>query len=263
MDMLLFANPKTILENCENELKELFENGNFSNKNENIKIISYNGFKLLIRIDYSGNVQIELKTILKHLSSWNTIDNELKYGSDVKKLTDSLLESSFPIAVFNCQGISKKPIKGCFVNFYLLPFVLPNYTNQLMRFILKDFKDGDEEGIIYFNVSKDKNGNIVKVKVGRTANEKHRLEVYNSDSKKNEEIVDTIDKIEVSKIRKFEYYWKTYSDNNLSDAIKELKTGEYFILSKVKEEREHQYKLIFDVWTSFKHNVLLNFENQT
>lgn len=260
----IYYNAVSLIESMNEELGKLFdEQEEFKDMIHLVKSVKYNNFNLLIQKNFVGDVMIEVKTLARILSSWRDVNGNLQYGADITRLIKSIENGIIAYTVSPYKAENGKIVSGYFFYIYDLPFVLGKYADKLIRFMAKTFEDGDEEGCIYFNAVKNKYGDIVKVKVGRTSNNKHRLEVYNSDAKKNGEIIETVDKIEVSKIRKFENYWKNYIEDDIIDDMKVTKSGEYFILSEIKEERIHQYKSLFNLWASFKISIMLNFENQT
>lgn len=222
------------------------------------KIIEFDDrFKLILYETSNGFIWIDVKTVLKHIS---LIDKLTKTQSrkpsarmdTLKGRVEDIpldLGESFSIRI---KGIYKQPVEAIFVPVCDLSLYAGIYRDNMLKFISKEFVNGDDKGWIYYNhVINDNTGRLTDVKVGRTKNLKHRNQDYNSDARAYSEHLVTMRKIYTSERGKAEDIWKLYLKKNKDRIANIVQDSEWLRLSADDNEANVQMDVIESIWDEY------------
>lgn len=222
------------------------------------KIIEFDDrFKLILYETSDGFIWIDVKTVLKHISLIDKVTKTQSRKSSARmdtlkgrvEETPLDLGESFTIRI---KGIYKQPVEAIFVPVCDLPLYTGIYRDNLLKFISKEFVNGDDKGWIYYNhVINDNTGNVMNIKVGRTKNLKERTGKYNSDARKDSKHIVTMRKIYVSERGKAEDIWKLFLEKNKDRLSNVDKDSEWLILSDDVNEANGQMDVIESIWNEY------------
>lgn len=235
------------------ETKDIAKNNMNDVRILTFKMNSNKSFELILYKDFTGNLFIEIQTLLKHVTSWG--HGKLHgYTANLKNVRSFI--DDIPAEFNGCHkitilGLSNRISEGYFVPVSSLWFyVAKEYYHRLIKFINKDFVNGDYEGWIYINLFK-KSTIIKRVKLGRTANIDQRNEKYESEAKKHGETCDNWAIIKVKEVVFAENYLKKFYDNYPD--VKKIKKGktEYLNISSDSDESSQQLLSTANYWNEY------------
>ena len=222
------------------------------------KIIEFDDrFKLILYETTNGYIWIDVKTVIKHISLIDKVTKTQSRKSSARmdtlkgRVEDIPLDlgESFSIKI---RGIYKQPVETIFVPVCDLPLYAGIYRDNLLKFVSKEFVNGDDKGWIYYNhVINDNTGNVMDIKVGRTKNLKERTGKYNSDARGDSKHIVTMRKIYVIERGKAEDIWKLYLEKNNNRLSNITKDTEWLRLSDDVNEANSQMDVIESIWNEY------------
>lgn len=222
------------------------------------KIVEFDDrFKLILYETTDGFIWIDVKTVLKHISLIDKVTKTQSRKSSARM--DTLkgrveeipldLGESFSIKI---KGIHKLPVEAIFVPVCDLSLYAGIYRDNLLKFVSKEFVNGDDKGWIYYNhVINDDTGRLIGVKVGRTKNLKHRNQNYNSNARAHSEHLVTMRKIYISERAKAEDIWKLYLERNKDRIDNIVQDSEWLRLSDDANEANVQADTLESIWNEY------------
>lgn len=237
------------------------------NNMKDVRVLTFNmkskkSFKLILYKE-QDMLFIEIQTLLKHVTSWGfgKLRGYTANLKNVKDFIDSIPKEINCSRKINVLGLQSRSLEGYFVPISSLFFyVAKEYYQRLIKFINKDFDDGDYEGWMYLNLFKSKSLAIKRGKMGRTADINQRNEKYKSEANKHSETCENWAIVKVKKVVFAENYLKEFLQNY--DSVKKLKKGksEYFTISNVPNEASQQLLSLANCWNDYiNSDVMKNF----
>lgn len=234
------------------------------NNMKDVRVLTFNmkskkSFKLILYKE-QDMLFIEIQTLLKHVTSWGfgKLHGYTANLKNVKAFIDSIPKEINGSRKINVLGLQSRTLEGYFVPVSSLFFyVAKEYYQRLIKFINKDFDDGDYEGWMYLNLFKSKSMVIKRGKIGRTADINQRNEKYKSEANKHNETCENWAIVKVKKVVLAENYLKEFLQNY--DAVKKLKKGksEYFTISNNPNEASQQLLSLANCWNDYLHSDVM------
>lgn len=235
------------------ETKQIAQNNMKDIRTLTFKMNSKKEFKLILYKE--GNALfIEIQTLLKHVTSWGfgKLHGYTANLKNVKEFIDGIPKEINTSRKINVLGLQSRSLEGYFIPISNLWFyVAKEYYQRLIKFITKNFVDGDYEGWMYLNLFKSKSLVIKRGKMGRTADIDQRNEKYKSEANKHSEICENWAIVKVKKVVFAENYLKQFLQNY--DDVKNLKKGksEYFTISNDPNEASQQLFSLANCWNDY------------